>query len=94
MCGTAFAMQSVIGISLMLIIFSGGVYIGNSFMTQYRTDKIISDCDTLDRALARYSKYHRGLNEASVLLDSEGKLVYKKTAVYPKSLSELKLVQK
>jgi predicted secreted protein len=26
-------------------------------------------------------------------LDSEGKLVYKKTAVYPKSLSELKLVQ-
>jgi hypothetical protein len=54
-------MQSVIGISLMLIIFSGGVYIGNSFMMQYRTDKIISDCDMLDGVLARYSKYHRGL---------------------------------
>lgn len=92
--GIIFTLESVLVLLFLLIVFGGGIYSGSYAVSNYRTSVLQYDCDAIDRALEMYSKAHQAVRTDTVSTDPiSEQLVYEKSRVYPKDLSELGVIQ-
>jgi len=92
--GIVFSWQAVLVLSFLLIIFSGGGYLGNYTISNYYANRLITECDAIDRALEMYAKSHRSvLTDTTRIYSDSNKLIYESGRVYPDNLSELGIVQ-
>ena len=80
----------IIYLLVLAFLILCGTYFGNSLFNNYRIGQIQREAVLLDNALAKYSSNHIGVNENTIgLNEEENKIVYRKTNLYPISLSEL-----
>ncbi len=86
-----------VGVVLMgiffLTVFAGGLYGGAHMVQNIKTSSLILQCDAIDRSLELWSKNHKGVDEASITSDSNGKIKYSGKRFYPETLDELGEVQ-
>lgn len=82
-----------VAISLLLVLI---LYLGisgtSAQIKSYKAADLQSRCDVIDRSLEYWSKFHRGVDEGSIVYTDKG-VKYKKTRIYPKTLTELKQLQ-
>lgn len=85
--------STTIAIIVMVIFFSGGIFLGNYMVDSFKTDNIILQCNAIDRALVLYSDAHNAVLKTSVILDDENRILYKHTRIYPNTLEELGVIR-
>ena len=93
LCGTVLLLESVLTISLFIIIFSGGILLGGHIVTNFKTDKMISESTTIDRALEMYSMAHQSIKTDTIKISDITGIQYSKNKVYPQNLTELGIIQ-
>lgn len=91
--GTAFSLEALIVVIIMLILFTGGMFAGGAAIHHFRTDKLKSECVTIDHALEMYSLAHKTIKSSTAKIDPQNKdLKYEKGRKYPANLEELGIV--
>lgn len=89
-----FSLEAIFACILAVSIFSVGAYAGSSLIHNYRATELMSELDTLDRALEQYSKMHVSVQKSSVASTAENKIVFNKSRIYPANLSDLGAIRK
>ena len=95
--GLLFSMQTLLFLLCILTITGVGINMASTMIANYRTDKLISDCNTIDNALEMYAHGHRAIKTSTfkVYVDEYGieHILYDQGKVYPKNLQELGYLQ-
>lgn len=91
--GTVLLLESVLVISFIIIVFAGGILLGGNVITNLKTDKIISESTTIDKALEMYSMAHQSIKTDTIKISDITGMQYSKNKVYPQNLTELGIIQ-
>lgn len=92
--GMIFSLELIMVLSVMVVTFSSGFYLGGKVINNFRSEQLKNECMAIDRALEMYSKAHRSVLSDTVRADVTGnKLVYESGRVYPENLSDLGVIQ-
>lgn len=92
--GLLYSVQMVFVMIMVMIIFSGGVYLGSQTVDNYRRDMLIEQSKAIDHALQMYAKAHLAVDTSTcVINDEKTKLKYTKTRIYPNNLQELGVIR-
>jgi len=87
--GFIFTLEFAVVMAVFAIALTGGAYFGQNIANNHRTNQIETEGDTIDRALENYAQFHRTVAASDVTMDSDGKLWYNQTRLYPDSLTDL-----
>ena len=91
--GTVLLLESVLVISFIIIVFAGGILLGGNVITNLKTDKIIAESATIDKALEMYSMAHQSIKTDTIKISDITGMQYSKNKVYPQNLTELGIIQ-
>lgn len=87
----------IIRIIVILLMTSGSLYASREFINNYKADRLVAECDAIDRALLKYSESHIQVleNSITVVTNADGNQVlqYTKVRAYPVNLNELRSLQ-
>lgn len=85
--------STTIAIVTVIIVFSGGVYLGSKVVRDYRTEVVMRECDVLDDALHQYAMSHTSIQSDSVKYDEKNGVQFTPDRIYPETLKELGVVR-
>lgn len=86
-------LSTMAAITAVIILFSGGVYLGSKVIRDYRTDVMVRECDVLDHALQQYAMSHTSIQEGSETYTEEKGVQFQPDRVFPATLKELGVVR-
>jgi len=86
-------LNTVLAIVTIIIVFSGGVFLGSKVVRDYKTEVVMRECNVLDDALHQYAMSHTSIQSGSVKYDSTNGVQFTPDRVYPESLTELGVVR-
>lgn len=79
-------------ICLCCIMLLGVTYIGSKTIINYKSERVITECNAIDAALLAYGRTHHIVIPSTIsILDN--KIRYNMAPIYPETLQELKNLQ-